>query len=121
MALPSSGQISLGQVNTELGLTSTLEISMNQTTVRTLFAKASGQIAMSDGWGKSNATPTPTPTPAPTATPTPTPTSSCPAYGTFLYSYCVGPDQYQVFADGSCGTYEDFYECALWACSGTCN
>jgi len=56
MALPSSGQISMNQVNVELGLGGTTQISLNQSTVRTLFARASGQISMSDGWGKSAVT-----------------------------------------------------------------
>lgn len=46
----------------------------------------------------------------------------CPAYGTFLYSYCSGPtgaDLYQVYADGACGTYTQIYEC-YWSCPGTC-
>lgn len=54
MALPSSGSISLSQVNTELGLSSTAQISLNDSAVRTLFGKASGAIAMSDGYGKAN-------------------------------------------------------------------
>jgi hypothetical protein len=56
MALPTAGSaISLNQVNVELALTGTTSIQMNQTTVRTLFVKPSGTIAMSDGHGKSNA------------------------------------------------------------------
>ena len=59
MALPVSGNaISLGQVNTELGISpSTTEISLNQAAVRALFAMSSGQIRMSDGHGKSAANP----------------------------------------------------------------
>ena len=55
MALPASGQISLANVNVELSLTSTAQISMNDAAVRTLFAIASGAISMSNGFGKSNA------------------------------------------------------------------
>ena len=55
MTLPASGAISLNNVNVELGLSGTTSINMNQATVRTLFAKASGAISMSDGYGKSNA------------------------------------------------------------------
>jgi hypothetical protein len=57
MTLPSSGAISLNAVNIELGLSGTTTISLNQASVRTLFAVPSGQISMSDGYGKSN-TPT---------------------------------------------------------------
>lgn len=55
MTLPASGSpISLAQVNAELGLSSTAQISLNDSGVRTLFGKSSGQIAMSDGAGKAN-------------------------------------------------------------------
>lgn len=54
MTLPASGAISLNDVNVELGLSGTTSINMNQATVRTLFGIASGAIAMSDGYGKSN-------------------------------------------------------------------
>jgi hypothetical protein len=54
MALPSTGQISMSQVNTELGLASTTLISLNQSSVRTLAGISTGQIALSNLWGKSN-------------------------------------------------------------------
>jgi len=54
MALPSSGSISLSQVNTELGYSSTAQISMGDSAVRTLFGVSSGVIAMSNGYGKAN-------------------------------------------------------------------
>lgn len=53
MTLPSSGAISLANVNVELGLGSTTNISLNQTNVRSLAGKASGTISMSDLLGKS--------------------------------------------------------------------
>ena len=55
MALPSSGAISLNQVNVELGLSGTAPISMGASNVRTLFGVASGAISMSNGYGKANA------------------------------------------------------------------
>ena len=54
MTLPASGPISLNNVNVELGLSGTTLISMNQASVRTLFAVPSGAISMSNGYGKSN-------------------------------------------------------------------
>lgn len=56
MALPASGQITLNQVNVELGLSGTAQIGMNDAAVRGLFDVASGQISMSNGYGKANAT-----------------------------------------------------------------
>ena len=49
MALPASGQITLNQVNVELGNSGTAQIAMNSTAVRGLFGIASGEIEMSDG------------------------------------------------------------------------
>jgi hypothetical protein len=54
MPLPGSGQITLNQVNVELGNSGTAQISMNDSAVRALFGIASGEIEMSDGYGKSN-------------------------------------------------------------------
>lgn len=54
MALQSSGQISLNDVNVELGNSGTATINMNSSDVRDLFGVASGQIKMSDGYGKSS-------------------------------------------------------------------
>jgi len=52
MTLPVSGPISMADVNTELQLSSTATISLNDTNVRTLFGVPSGAISMSDGYGK---------------------------------------------------------------------
>ena len=58
MALPSSpNAISMNQVNVELSYSGTAQISLNDAAVRTLFQKATGAISMSDGWGKSAASP----------------------------------------------------------------
>lgn len=53
MTLPSSGPISLAQVNTELGKSSTAPISLNDAAVRSLAGKPSGPISMADLRGKS--------------------------------------------------------------------
>jgi hypothetical protein len=44
----------MSQVNTELNLSSTATISLNDAAVRTLFGVPSGAISMSNGYGKSN-------------------------------------------------------------------
>ena len=49
-----SGQISLGNVNTELGYSATAQISMNDAAVRTLAGVPSGAISMQNLQGKSN-------------------------------------------------------------------
>ena len=57
MTLPASpNSISLSQVNVELGLSATAQISMNDTIVRTLFGVGGSgtQIDMSSGRGKAN-------------------------------------------------------------------
>lgn len=56
MTLQSSGAISLSQVNTELGLSSTATISLGDSAVRTLAGVSSGAISLSSLYGKSNAT-----------------------------------------------------------------
>jgi hypothetical protein len=56
MALQSSGNISLGDVNVELGLSRTTQISLGQTSVRDVFMVASGAIRLAaDGYGKTRA------------------------------------------------------------------
>lgn len=54
MTLPASGAISLSGVNTELGYSSTAQISLNDSAVRTLAGKSSGAISLDDLHGKSN-------------------------------------------------------------------
>lgn len=52
MTLQSSGAISLSQVNTELGFSSTATISLGDTAVRNLAGVSTGAIAMSSLYGK---------------------------------------------------------------------
>lgn len=54
-----TGTISMSDVNTELGLTSTATISLNDAAVRTLAGVASGTISMDNLRGKSNVSFTP--------------------------------------------------------------
>lgn len=54
MTLPASGPITFSEVNVELGLSSTAQISLNDAAVRALFGVPSGAISMSDGYGKAN-------------------------------------------------------------------
>jgi len=55
MTLPSSGPLSLSQVNAELDLVSNVQINLNSAIVRALFERPSGVISMSHGYGKANA------------------------------------------------------------------
>lgn len=52
MALPSSGSISISQINTELTNSSTATLNLGATTVRNLFQVLSGAIKFSNGYGK---------------------------------------------------------------------
>lgn len=59
MTLATSGEMSIGgttanrSINVELGLSATANSSLNQANFRSLAGVASGQISMSDFWGKS--------------------------------------------------------------------
>lgn len=52
MGLPSTGSISMSQVNTELKKSATAVISLNDSDVRKLAGKSSGTISMGDLRGK---------------------------------------------------------------------
>jgi len=54
MSLPSSGPIALSDVNIELGRSASALIGLDDADVRTLFGKGSGEIKLSDGYGKSS-------------------------------------------------------------------
>ena len=55
MALPTTGSISISQVNTELGYASNTNIGLNNPAIRSLFGVSSGTISLSNGRGKANA------------------------------------------------------------------
>ena len=56
MPLQSSGQIDFSDINVELGLTSTAQISLGSTATRALYGVSTGAIRLAaDGYGKSNA------------------------------------------------------------------
>lgn len=55
MALPTSGNITMAMVKTELGLSSSTTLSLTDSRVRSLAGKPSGSISLSDLRGKSAA------------------------------------------------------------------
>jgi hypothetical protein len=57
MTLPSSGKITLSDVNVELGRAADAPISLNDSVVRNLAGKSAGAIAMSDLYGKTHTFP----------------------------------------------------------------
>ena len=54
MGLPLTGELSLDDVNVELGITSGTTIRMGSSAVRGLFERSSGSVGMQHGRGKSN-------------------------------------------------------------------
>lgn len=54
MTLPASGAISFNNINVELGVAGTTQASLGQTSYRNLAGVASGQISMSNFYGKAN-------------------------------------------------------------------
>lgn len=54
MVLPTTGPLSLSQVNVELNRAATAQISLNDAEVRALFERSTGAISLSDGLGKAN-------------------------------------------------------------------
>ena len=54
MTLPASGAISFSNINVELCRSSTAQLSLNDSCLRTLFGQASGAVCMNTGHGKTN-------------------------------------------------------------------
>jgi hypothetical protein len=54
MTLPASGAISFNNINVELCRAGGAQLSLNDSSVRTLFGQASGAVCMNTGHGKSN-------------------------------------------------------------------
>ena len=54
MTLPASGAISFNNINVELGVSGTTQASLGQASYRALAGVASGQISMSNFYGKAN-------------------------------------------------------------------
>lgn len=54
MTLPASGAISFNAINVELGVAGTTQANINQASYRTLAGIPSGQISLSNFYGKSN-------------------------------------------------------------------
>ena len=51
MTLPASGAITMAEINTELGYSSSAQVSLNDANVRALLRDSSGAVAMTDGYG----------------------------------------------------------------------
>lgn len=54
MTIKSSGLISMADICTELGLSTSSPRSLNDSDIRTLLGKPSGSISLADAYGKSN-------------------------------------------------------------------
>lgn len=110
MTLPTSGAISLSQVNTELGLAANTAINLNQANVRSLAGVASGAISMSNLYGKSSLTLLGTFSVSVVREPT-----------SGYYVYSTAPDRFHIMLDTTLGTmlgystwefYNSIYESA---------
>jgi hypothetical protein len=111
MPLQSSGAISMSQINTELGRSSTAAISLDTAenggyaainTCGSPYPSSSNPASMSEWYSYNHSA------------------ACCPAYGTYQYAYCSGCDQYAVYANGACGTYQTFLGYNPSAC-GCCD
>ncbi len=54
MTIKASGAISIGDVNVELGIARTTNKNLGNTAVRSLLARPSGSVSLSNAYGKSN-------------------------------------------------------------------
>jgi hypothetical protein len=96
MALPSSGQISIDEIQIELQVS---EGSLSQLGIYAgLISYQGQQIAMTDFYGYSN----------------------CPAYGTYVGAFCSGCAYYYIYADGYCSTYNQLVNPSDPSCGPNC-
>jgi len=110
MPLPSSGTISMSQINTELGRGSTAAISINNAatgqyvginTCGSPYPNNSQPHAMSEWYSYNHSA------------------SCCTPYGTFHSSYCSGCNLIYQYHDGACGFYTVDQGCH-GPCGGGC-
>jgi len=95
MTLPASGAISFSNIDTELGHSSTTQISMNCTGFRALFHVSSGAITMNCGYNKHAVPGTPT-------VGTPTASTYCSVSVPFTAPGCVGASSITGYTVTSC-------------------
>jgi len=103
MALPASGAISLSAVNTELRLSATATISLNDAAVRTLFNVASGAIGLGTGYGKQYRV-TPTVVYSSSATRVSTDVSAIPGYVAGISDIVITVNSGVVFTSNALGS-----------------
>lgn len=99
MALPSNGTISMSQMRTEFGYSG--QVSMSQFYNNRYTCRDPRSYAMSSWYGYVHA-------------------ACCPAYGTYITSYCSGCNLYYRYADGSCGYYDVYQGCSAASCGAGC-
>lgn len=94
MPIPSGGQVSMSQINQELGRASNAQISLDAAengsygainTNSSSRPSGNNPAAVSEWWGYNH--------------------NACVPYGTYAYDFCQGCGYYYMYHDGSCGYY----------------
>jgi hypothetical protein len=116
MPLPSSGTISMSQINTELGRSSTAQISLDTAedggygaiNQNSASRPSSGNPASLSEWYSYNHNAAAPPPP-------------CPPEDQLIDSYCSGCTYYEVYTNGTCGSYtlvaNDSPNCGCGGCA----